>query len=182
MTNKIWILLLTVCTIALQFFYVLGKYEVIESQKVFYWTLVYSLPASLVLSFFIQKKFTNLLFYSSIKYRVTDVSKSVRIKNKLTSIGLFLMMFNFFTYNTIILTNDWFGSDKHELVISEVINVEHSQIGSSKTIGPGKENWKISLKYKGDIVKLTTNKPWNIGDTFEMTLNTGGCWNILFKS
>lgn len=180
MLNKSWMLFFAFCSIAIQFFYVLGKYEIIESEKVFWWVLKYFLPLYLVVALFIKRGFTKLLLYSTPKLQPSDVSKSTRAKNQLASIGLFLLMSNFFTYNSIILTNDWFGSGKHELIITEVLDVEYERIGSSRINGKGNEKWIISLNYKGKIIRLTTQKPWYPGDTFEMTLNTGGCWNILF--
>ena len=178
--NKTWIVFIVLCLLMVQFFYVLGKYEVIESEKVFWWTIIYFSPPLLVVSVLLSNRFTNLLFYPKLGLKPTFISKTTHLKNRLTSIGLSLLMSGFFTYSTIIQTNDWFGTDKYEAVIAEVLDVEYSRTSRYTSIRKGHEKWIISIEYKGEIRKLTMREHWQIGDTFDMTVNTGGCWNILF--
>lgn len=180
MNKKPWILFVIFILLVIQFFYVLFKYEIIESDKIFWWVIFYFLPIYMVISFFINNKLTKLLFYSTEKYQPSNLTKKDRLKNWLACFGLSLLMMNFFTYNTIILTNDWLGSGSHELIQSKVLNVEYSNTRRARSTGSGNPTWTITINCHGKMIKLTTHQPWGKGDKFEMYLNTGGFWGIKF--
>ena len=180
MIKNPWIIFWILLFISLQFFYVLFKYETIESEKVFWWVILYFLPIYAILLFFPNRSFTKLLFYSSPTYQPSDLNKIDRLKNLSASFGLSITMISFFSYNTIILTNDWFGSGKHELLRSKVQEVKYSNVRRTKSTGSGNPKWIITVKFHNEMIKLTTHKPWFIGEKVEINLNTGGLWGIKF--
>lgn len=183
----IWLIVSAFIFIILQLFWVLNSYYMLESKKILWWMLTYfSLPC-LIGSFLILKKFNWLLFYSYLEnYREENLRKPDRFRNKLTSYALIVLMASFFTYDTIIQTNDWFGSSKHERfnqVLKKVEAVQHGGSNRRRFIGGRGNTYETSdiyLFYKGKQAVISSDKVWHVGDTLDVTLNTGGFWGVLY--
>jgi hypothetical protein len=178
-----WLIFLAVLIVAIQFFWVLKTYYIIESQKVIWWMIKYFSIPYLVGPFFVLNKFNKLLFYSySSRYLEGNLTKWNQFKNKLTSYVLIVLMISFFTYDTIIQTNDWFGSSKQEVFNKEINTMEFIQHTRTRRgfRGGEHETTDIYITYHGKERVLSVSGTWNGGDTLNLPIRTGGFWGILY--
>lgn len=178
-----WLIFVTLVIVVIQFFWVMKTYYMLESGKVIRWMLTYFSIPCLVGSFFLLKQFNRHLFYAyPERYSETNLSKLSRFKNKLTSYVLIVALFSFFTYDTIIQTNDWFGTSERMTFNQRVEGVEYVHHGgrSRRFSGKGFYTSNIRFIYKGKERIIRANGKWNEGDTLKITLNTGGFWGIFY--
>lgn len=186
-----WLFFLIVLIVTIQFFWVFQKYKVIESTKVIWWVIKFGLPVFFVANFLLINRLTYLLFYSyfgDFKKRKKRVDKWKHFKNKFVIFTLCIMTFCFFTYDTIIQTNDWFSSDTHYTFNQKVSRIDahkyeglrrrrwiRRQLGS-----PDRISYDLHLTYKSRKIILSTNSPWKEGILCTLTVNSGGLWGILY--
>jgi hypothetical protein len=178
--NIVWIFFGIVLLGAIQFFVVLAKYQVIESQKVFWGVILYAVPVITLASTLFSRRLTYHMFYSHEKVNLKTVSRINRFKNSLVSILLMVLTFSFITYDTIIQTNDWLGKDKYQHIETEIIDVEQRNTTRARSTGSGNSRWIITIEINGELVELTTKTYYEKGELFEMTLNLGGAWGIIY--
>lgn len=188
--DKVW----TCCifgistVVIIQFFWVWKTYYILESGKVIRWMWIYFSIPCLTGSFFLLKTFNQHLFYNYPEYySEKNLSKWSKFKNKLTSYGLLVALFSFFTYDTIIQTNDWLGSSERILInqsIESIHAIYHnggsSRRGFIRRYSKGFYKSDIQIVYKGKLRKISADGDWNGRDLSNTTLNTGGFWGILY--
>ena len=183
-----WLIVMILILVITQFFLVLKSYYMLESEKILGWMLKYFSIPCLVWALFILKKFNKVLFYAyPEKYSEEKLNKWNKFRNLLISYVLLIGMASFFTYDSIIQTSDWLGSSKYERFKQVLKKVEIIQHGGSSRRGlfgrRGSNTYRTSdiyLVYKGKEVLISSNKIWDVGDTLDLTLNTGGFWGILY--
>ncbi|AEA45797.1 hypothetical protein [Fluviicola taffensis] len=177
------ILIGIILLVVIQFFWVLKVYFVLESTKVFWWMVCYFSVPILLFSLSILKKFTRFIFYSHERSSRREETKWNRFRSKFTSFMLLIFLFSFFTYDTIIQTNDWWGSSETER-FNQVIEEVSINMPTGRTrifqLGKGPTSYDIYMEYQNERIQLNTPHPWNIGDTFQVKMNTGGLWGILY--
>lgn len=178
--NISWIFFGIFLLVTIQFFVVLAKYEIIESQKVYYGVLLYCVPLYIILGVLLSKRVSYHLFYEYAKVDINTISKINQLKNTLVSTALVVIVFSFFTYNTVIQTNDWCGKDKYQDIQTEVLEVEYHNIKGRHSFGEGNRRWIITIEINGKLVDITTRNPYQKGEIFEITLNLGGAWGIIY--
>ena len=180
-----WIYFAIILIVIVQFFWVHGKYETIESEKVFNWTFLIAVPIGLILGWFAKEKITNVLFYSYSKRISKDsISKSRHFKNVVASYALFVMVIGFLFYGIVIQTNDWFGTNEKFTFNTKIISakkVQHARYRSIRRYGASNITYDIEVKYKGKIINLSTETEYQSGDYFNKTLNVGGLWKIIYE-
>jgi len=141
---------------------------------------MYAVPTIAIITVLFAKKLTYHLFYSSKNVDLNKVTRARRIKNSLASYLLIALTFSFITYDTIIQTNDWFGQNKYQHIDTKVLHVEFRNTKRVLSLGTGNKRWIITIEINGKLVELTTQTRYQKGDMFEMTLNIGGAWGIIF--
>lgn len=178
-----WLIFGTLVIVVVQFFWVMKTYYMLESGKVIRWMLIYFSIPCLVVSFLLLKQFNRHLFYAyPERYSETNLSNWSRFKNKLTSFILIIALFSFFTYDTIIQTNDWFGTSERMTFNQKIESVEHIHHGGrpGRFSRKGFDTSNIRFIYKGKEHIISVDGEWNGGDTLKITLNTGGFWGVLY--
>lgn len=178
-----WLIFGTLVIVVVQFFWVMKTYYMLESGKVIRWMLIYFSIPCLVVSFLLLKQFNRHLFYAyPERYSETNLSNWSRFKNKLTSFILIIALFSFFTYDTIIQTNDWFGTSERMTFNQKIESVEHIYHGrrQGRFSRKGFDTSNIRFIYKGKERIISVDGEWNGGDTLKITLNTGGFWGVLY--
>jgi len=181
--HRAWIYFVIILIVIIQFFWVLGKYETIESHKVFKWTLIIALPVSLIVVWIIKERITNSLFYSLPKrYNKKSISRKNHLKNVVISYALAAAAICFSFYGTVIQTNDWFGKEEHHTFDTRIISVDLVQHARfRKSISGGNITYNIQVNYKGETICLKTETPYSKGDNFNKTLNVGGLWGVIYE-
>ena len=181
--HRAWIYFVIILIVIIQFFWVLGKYETIESHKVFKWTLIIALPVSLIVVWIIKERITNSLFYSLPKrYNKKSISRKNHLKNVVISYALAVAAICFSFYGTVIQTNDWFGKEEHHTFDTRIISVDLVQHARfRKSISGGNITYNIQVNYKGETICLKTETPYSKGDNFNKTLNVGGLWGVIYE-
>lgn len=178
--QKRWIFFSVFLFTIIQFFWVLSEYTTIESGKVFFWTIAYILPISVLVSFTFNKPLTNMLFYAYPKKHVR-VIKTVgfsHIKNRILTGILSSFILCFLSYDSIIQTNDWLGKTEYHTFNTEIISVSKRKHGRR---GPAYVSYDVEVMYNGSPITISTRDKYYVGETFNKTLNIGGFWGIIFE-
>lgn len=168
--------------VTIQFFWVLAKYETIESGKVFWWTIFYALPLSIIIGLILNTRTTEIVCYCyPEKYNKDNLTKIDLLKNRLITLLLMVAICCFGTYDTIIQTNDWFGKKEYYTFDTKVLSSKRIQHASRRRLGSGNVTYDLTLIYKGKRIVLSSRKPYSEGDEFTKIINIGGFWGILFE-
>lgn len=177
-----WLIFGAMALIMFQFFWVVNEYKVIESGKVIMWVAKYFLLPYFILSIFALNIITNAIFYSWPRWLSKEnLGTWSKIKNKIVAFIISILLLTTFTYCTIVQTNDWFSSDSHykyNQAIEDVDIMKHQR--GRRSFRKESTSYNVHLHYNNKEVVLNTNVNWMKGDTFDLTVNTGGFWGIQY--
>jgi len=156
-----------------QFFLVHSTYITLEVGKVFKWTFFYISPIILLGTLAFLKRLRRKLFPDPHE------SRWVNFKNSAAVLISIMMILSVFGFDTIIQTNDWFGSEESYHFHTEIKGVEEKE--PTRRSFYSSPTYDIIVSYRGKLVQLNCKRKYYSGQMFVENVNVGGAWGILFS-